>query len=211
MRLLASAASSNPLEIGNELRRLGDWPDIHFDIEDGNFTPNITFGQKMLHAVAGEIAPRRLDVHMMANHPMELLPELAKANVASVSAHLEALRFPMAFLGAARQSGMKAGLALNIGTPWEAVKPFADAMDFLLVMTAEPDGRGEQLNPFALEKAVAAAQSGLRVYADGALDKPALHKLAEAGVEGCVLGRLVFRSQNPLETLTMLATELKRD
>ena len=98
MEIFASLASANVLELRQEIKRLGDWPHIHFDIEDGNFTPNITFGLKMLRAVAREIAPRQLDVHLMANHPVEMLGELAKAGVASVSAHLEALRFPLVFL-----------------------------------------------------------------------------------------------------------------
>ena len=127
MRLLASLASANVLEIGREIERLKDWPDFHFDIEDGNFTPNITLVRRCCKAVSGKIAPRQLDVHMMVNHPLSLLPVLAKARVASVSAHLEALRFPLEFLNGARSLGMKAGLALNIGTPWEAVLPYSHA------------------------------------------------------------------------------------
>jgi ribulose-phosphate 3-epimerase len=203
MRLLASLASADLLELGREIERLGDWPDFHFDIEDGNFTPNLTFGQKMLRAVSAKIAPRRLDVHMMVNHPLAFLPVLAEANVASVSAHLEALRFPLEFLNGARSLGMQAGLALNIGTPWEAVLPYAHAMDFLLVMTAEPDGLGEKLNETAVEKAMAAA-ARMPVYVDGALDHQTVARLAEAGIAGCVLGRLVFRTPDPLAAITEL-------
>lgn len=207
MRLLASIASANVLQIGQEIDRLGDWPDIHFDMEDGNFTPNITFGLKMLRAVAEKIAPRQLDVHMMVNQPLAFLPALAEARVASVSAHLEALRYPLQFLNGARALGMKAGLALNLGTPWEAVLPFAHAMDFLLVMTAEPDGLGEQLNQTAVAKAEAAA-GRMPVYADGALNPEALARLARAGVAGCVLGRLAFQATDPRAMLTALRAGL---
>lgn len=207
MRLLASLASADVLQIGREIERLGDWPDLHFDIEDGNFTPNITFGLKMLRAVAEKCNPRRLDVHMMVSHPLPYLPELHKANVQSVSTHLEALRYPLRFLNEARALGMKAGLALNLGTPWEAVLPFAHAMDYLVVMTAEPDGLGEQLNQLAVQKAIDAA-GHLPVYADGALNPEALHRLANAGAEGCVLGRLAFQTENPQKTLSALLTAL---
>jgi len=207
MRLLASLASADVLQMGREIERMADWPDFHLDIEDGNFTPNITFGQKMLEAVAAKIAPRRLDVHLMVTQPLAFLPALAQARAASVSAHLEALRFPLRFLNGARALGMKAGLAINVGTPWEAVLNFTEAMDFLLVMTAEPDGLGERLNRGALDKAVAAA-SRMPVYADGALDAQALGRLAKAGAEGCVLGRAVFQAPDPLAAIRTLQAGL---
>lgn len=208
MRLLASLASADVLQLGREIERLKDWPDLHFDVEDGNFTPNITFGQKTLRGVAARIAPRGLDAHLMVNHPLAFLPMLAEAGVASVSAHLEALRFPLQFLNGARALGMQAGLAINIGTPWEAVLPFAHAMDFLLVMTAEPDNLGEQLNAAAVDKAIAAARH-MPVYADGALDAPAVGRLAAAGAAGCVLGRYVFGSDDPLTALQNLQLSLR--
>ena len=210
MRLLASLASADVLDIRHEIARLGDWPDIHFDIEDGNFTPNITFGLKTMRGVAEAIAPRRLDVHMMVKHPMPYLSALASANVASVSTHLEALRYPMVFLQTVRDLGMQAGLALNIGTPWQSVVPYADHMDFLLVMTAEPDGQGEQLNQYAVDKAIEAAGT-FSVFVDGALNRETVIRLARAGVSGCVLGRYVFSSGDPKRTLYELQGALPKE
>ena len=205
MIILPSIASADLLHIAREIDRLGDWPYLHFDIEDGNFTPNITFGQKMLAKVGAYIAPRRMDVHMMATDPLALLPFIRDAGAMSVSAHLEALRFPLRFLNTARDMGMRAGLALNVGTPLSAVEPFLEAMDFLLVMTAEPDARGEALQPHALQKALTAAGTlPVDVIADGALNEEAVHALDAAGAYGCVLGRLVFRSDTPCEAIRRL-------
>lgn len=209
MRLLPSIASANVLQIGEEIGRLGDWPDLHFDIEDGNFTPNITFGQKMMKNVSRAIAPRQLDVHMMAMRPLELLPALKEANVKSACAHLEALRFPLQFLNGVRQAGMKAGLALNFATPLEAVQPFLPQIDYLLVMTSEPDNAGEPLNTLAFHKALKAAESlPVPVYADGALGENEVLALHKAGAAGCVLGRLVFGSPDPALTLRHLAEQM---
>ena len=205
MRLLPSVASADPLRLAQEIDRLRGWPDVHFDMEDGNFTPNITFGQRTLAAVAAYAAPRRLDVHMMAAGPLALLPAVHQAGAASVSAHLEALRFPLLFLNGARSLGMKAGLAVNFSTPVEALSPFVPQMDFLLVMTAEPDAQGETLNPLALAKALKAARTlPLPVYADGGLGEEEILALAEAGAAGCVLGRLVFRGGDPAAALQRL-------
>ncbi len=209
MKLLPSIASANVLQIGEEIERLGDWQDLHFDIEDGNFTPNITFGQKMLQYVSKAIAPRQLDVHMMAMRPLELLPALMEANVKGACAHLEALRFPLLFLNGARQAGMEAGLALNFATPLEALHPFLPQMDYLLVMTSEPDNAGERLNTQAFQKALKAAESlPVPVYADGALGESEVLALSKAGAAGCVLGRLVFGSPDPALALRQLAAKI---
>lgn len=205
MRLYASLASCDPLRIAQSIDQLGDWPDFHFDIEDGNFTSNITFGLKALRATAGYLVPRRLNVHMMVMNPFAFLPALSAAGVEQVCAHVEALRYPMEFLAEARRLGMKAGLALNIGTPYQAVTPFLQQMDYLLVMTAEPDGSGEQLNEFALGKAEVAARTlPIPVFADGALNRIAVQRLHAAGCGGCVLGRLVFGAENPGAALAAL-------
>lgn len=202
MRLLPSLASSDPLHLGETIDALKDWPDLHFDIEDGNFTPNLTFGQKTLRATARAAQGRRLDVHLMVTHPLEWLSVAAESGTESICAHLEALPFPLLFLDGARNMGMKTGLALNLGTPLERVEPFLDRMDYLLVMTAEPDGMGEKLNPKALQKALhAASHIPVPVYVDGGLDQEAVSALRQAGAAGCILGRLVFQTDDPVAKL----------
>jgi ribulose-phosphate 3-epimerase len=205
MELLASLASADPLRIAQDIDRLRGWENLHFDLEDGNFTPNVTFGQKTLLAAADYVRPRRLDVHLMVNEPLAFLPVLQKASVGSACAHLEALRYPLVFLNDAKALGIKAGLALNFASPLEALAPFLQDMDYLLVMTAEPDGVGEQLNGAALEKAMRAAKTlPVPVYADGGLDEAAAVALSKAGAAGVVFGRLVFRAKNPALQLNQL-------
>lgn len=202
MRLLPSLASADPLRLADAIKDLKDWPDLHFDIEDGNFTPNLTFGQKTLRATGEAARGKRLDVHLMTTQPLEWLTAAAESGTASICAHIEALRFPLLFLDRARELGMQAGLALNLGTPLQLVEPFLDRMDYLLVMTAEPDGRGEKLNPKGLEKARSAAQHlPIAVFADGGLNREAVEALQKAGTAGCVLGRMVFESDDPLSVL----------
>jgi ribulose-phosphate 3-epimerase len=198
MMLSASLASADPLRLAWDIDRLQGWENLHFDLEDGNFTPNVTFGQRTLAAAAKYIRPRRLDVHLMVTDPLVWLPELEHANVGSVCAHVEALRFPLLFLNGAKAQGMKAGLAVNFATPLDRLMPFLPDMDFVLVMTAEPDGAGERLNGTALAKAVHAAKTlPVPVFADGGMTEAALAALSEAGATGAVVGRLLFQAENP--------------
>ena len=205
MRIMPSLASADWMRMGETLDELKEWPFLHADLEDGNFTPNLTFGLRLLGQVMKRAPQRQVDAHLMVTNPLDYLQPLQAMGISAVSAHVEALRFPLLFLNSARQRGMKAGLALNLQTPVALVEPFLRGMDYLLVMTAEPDAQGERLNESALQKACAAAR-GLRipVLADGALDETALKRLAAAGVAGCVLGRLVFAHQNPLARLRQL-------
>lgn len=198
MVLSASLASADPLRLASDIDRLQGWENLHFDLEDGNFTPNVTFGQRTLAAAAEYIRPRRLDVHLMVTDPLIWLPVLKQADVRSVCAHVEALRFPLLFLNGVKALGMKAGLAVNFATSLDHLMPFLPDMDYLLVMTAEPDGAGERLNRSALAKAVHAAKTlPVPVFADGGLTEAALSELSEAGAAGAVVGRLLFQTENP--------------
>lgn len=211
MEFAASIASADLMHIGDELRRLKEWPHVHFDIEDGNFTPNITFGLSLLRAAAKLISPTRMGLHLMANHPMDLLPELAELGVPRVFAHLEALPFPLLFLNRAKSLGMRAGLALNIQTPLSMLDPFMPAIDEVLVMTAEPDNAGEKLWAPGLDKAVAAARTlPIPVWADGGLTEETIRVLFKAGASGCVLGRAVFNSGDPYNALSKLKKQFEK-
>ena len=143
--------------------------------------------------------------------PKQVQSAEKNSGAGSICAHLEALRFPMLFLNSARQMGMKAGLALNIGTPLSAIEPFIEQMDYLLVMTAEPDAEGEQFHHHAYEKALTAARTlPIEVYADGALTREKVMELNAAGAAGCVLGRLVFKAEDPYQQLLDLTAEMEK-
>ena len=178
MVFLPSIASADPLALREGLESLGDWPFLHIDIEDGNFVPNITFGMKAVRAICEEIQGKEMQVHLMTKHPENYLGELALCGVSSVIAHVEALDYPMDFLNRCKCLGMKAGLALNMKTPVSSVDMFFGCMDELLLMTAEPD--------------------------DGGITEDHMAQLWKAGTDGVILGRAVFKKQNPLKFLRQL-------
>ena len=201
-----SIASSNLLCIKEELKRVGKWSSIHFDIEDGNFTPNITFGLSLLKKMTEIVEPKKIMVHLMVTNPLYYLNELSLIGVGSVFAHIEALAFPMAFLNRARSLNLKAGLAFNISTPLTYVKPFVPLLDAVLIMTSEHDEAGENLWLPALDKVKEAVDLlQIPVWADGGLNDAAINNLYHVNAYGGVLGRHVFSSADPMGVLENLA------
>ena len=151
-----------------------------------------------------------MDVHMMATNPVQYLEGLAECGVAMACAHIEALEYPLLFLEEAKRLGMEAGLALNFKTPIEAFEPFSDAADYLLVMTSEPDGRGQLLSDYAVQKAIRAAEEEKKLGMESAAgDGSARRRLAEGNLCGAVLGRLAFSCDSPDKKLSALAARFK--
>lgn len=211
MRIYPSIASSDVLALRDSIRSLEDWKYMHIDIEDGNFTPNITFGMKTVKAACKEAKGKEIHAHLMANHPETYLDELKECGIHTVTAHIEALDFPMLFLNRCHALGMKAGLALNMKTPIEDTEMFWPLMDQLLVMTSEPDYAGEKLYGPAFERALkcrAILPKHIEIIVDGGLTEDALKKLSAVGTDGVVLGRLAFGGDCPRRTLGELMENL---
>lgn len=211
MKIYPSIAAGNVLNLQDSLEKTADWRWLHIDIEDGNFVPNISFGMKTVKAICTAARGRVIDVHMMVTEPGHWLEELAAAGVASVSAHLEALDYPMAFLNRARALGMKAGLALNMKTPVSETELFWPVMDHLLLMTSEPDAGGELLYEPAFCRAVKTAEllpENVKLFVDGGITSGRLPDLAKAGTYAVVLGREVFSDANPGGKLLELSRQV---
>jgi ribulose-phosphate 3-epimerase len=202
-RIIPSIASGNPLCLGEELARLGDYPYLHFDIEDGNFLPNITFGMKTIRAIA-EKTNAETDAHLMVTHPGRLIAPLKECGVKAVSVQIEALPYPSEILSQIRFSGMKAGLALNLKTAPEEVLMFLPYLDFVLFMTSEPDLSSEAFNPCVLKKIRRARKllpKEISLWADGGIGEKEIRDVSSAGADTIILGRAVFSTPDPSERL----------
>ena len=88
MDIYPSIASSDPLIYGETLKSLGSWPFLHIDIEDGNFTPNITFGLKTVEAITNASMARHFSVHLMVTNPMDYIDELHKLGADEIVSHI---------------------------------------------------------------------------------------------------------------------------
>lgn len=192
-------ASANPLNYQKAIQSLGDIPRLHLDVEDGNFVPNITFGMKTIRAVA-DFATQKLDAHLMVTDPSLYLDELMDAGVDAIAVHIESGIYPLVHLQKIRGRGCRAGLAFNCMAPVESGLPYAAQLDYLLIMTSEPDGQGQLFNRAMLDKiARARALYGpeMDIMVDGGISEALLPDVAAAGANIVVMGRAVWNAADP--------------
>lgn len=215
MRLLApSILSADFLHLEKDIRLVNDHADIiHFDVMDGTLVPNISFGFPVLDAVA-RIAEKPMDAHLMIINPDKYFERCAKAGVSMLSFHLEAARkarkSPARLLDRVRSLGMKAGLAINPDIPVEDVFPYLSHADYILVMSVFAGFGGQKLIPATYERVKAVKAEILRkgldclVQIDGGADESNAVSLFEAGVDIVVAGSAVFKSADPVATISAM-------
>ena len=200
LKIKPSLASADTLNLAAAIDSLGDIPDLHLDIEDGNFVPNITFGMKTIDRVVGYTdGKKNLDVHLLANNPETWIEKLARYPIKQIAVHFETLTYPLETLKMISDHGIKAGVALNFLTPAEAIYPFMKHIDYVIVMTAEPDGLGELFYPGMLDKIRKVADmcdDVNAVWADGGITKDTIKSVFDAGASNIVLGRTMFNGES---------------
>lgn len=192
--LIPSLASANQLELKKSLDGLGKIKKIHFDIEDGNFIPNITFGLRTVRDVMAYCG-KEADAHLMVTNPGQYIESLIDLGVKSIAVHVESTLFPAVHLNQIRKLGARAGLALNFMAPITSVMPYVRDLDYVLIMTSEPDGQGQQFNPDMLEKISQARKllpKHISIMVDGGVSEYWLPKVVAAGADTVILGRTLW-------------------
>ena len=176
-----------------------DW--LHLDVMDGHFVPNISFGPCIVEAVH-KVSRRPIDVQLMIEHPERYVKAFIEAGADHLTVHVEAagLRDPntlRSFLRDLRRAGLKAGLSVKPATPAEALKPYLEDVDLLLIMTVEPGFGGQAFLPSQLEKirTVRSWFSG-HVEVDGGMNAETAKLAREAGATALVAGTYIFRHPN---------------
>jgi ribulose-phosphate 3-epimerase len=179
---------------------------IHVDVMDGHFVPNLTFGAPLIRALAS-ITTLPLDVHLMVEGPERYLDEFAEAGARVFTFHPEATRHVQRHLAAARERGMKAGLALNPATPLAAIEEVIDDLDLVLVMSVNPGFGGQGYLPAATDKIrrvrelLATARSAAALEVDGGITPDTIGAAFAAGADTFVAGTAVFGHPNPAQAV----------
>ena len=211
-RVLPSLASADPLNLGGCIRDLGDYPYLHLDVEDGNFISNITFGMKTIRAAA-RAAKQELDAHLMVSDPRPWVEELLAAGIRNIAFHAETQRYPYELLHRIREAGGRGGLAFNFMEDPAAALWYLDELDYVLIMTSEPDGQDQLFRPELIRKVKAARQmfpAGVSICVDGGVSPGNMMQLAQAGADAFVMGRAVWNTENPGETAERICRMLNR-
>jgi len=171
-----------------------DW--VHVDVMDGHFVPNITFGPQLAKAIRPHIRTV-MDVHLMIAPVDPYIDAFADAGADILTAHVEAGPHIHRTLQAIRGAGMKAGVALNPGTPADAVAGLLDMVDLICVMTVNPGFGGQKFIASQIDKiATLRALIGdrpIHLEVDGGVDPATAPLVAAAGADVLVAGSAVFR------------------
>jgi ribulose-phosphate 3-epimerase len=182
---------------------------IHVDVMDGHFVPPITIGP----LVAGSIADRVhaaggvLDVHLMIEAPERHIEAFAAAGADSITFHEEATAHANRTLAAIRELGCLAGVAINPGTPVEAVAELGGLADIVLCMTVNPGWGGQAFIEASPDKVsrLAPLVGDARIEVDGGIDASTAGPIAAAGASLFVAGSAVFGADDPAAAYTEIA------
>ena len=174
---------------------------MHFDVMDGHFVPNLTFGPDLLKGFKRAV-DMVMDVHIMVSDPMFFADVFAKAGADIITFHLEAVENVEAAIQLCRHirsMGVKAGVSLKPNTPVDALLPYLDEMDLVLIMSVEPGFGGQSFMENMLDKVrilrsrIEEAQLDTRIEIDGGINEETAKQAIEAGCDALVAGSYVFK------------------
>lgn len=164
---------------------------FHLDVMDGRFVPNFGMGLQDIEFIAAH-ATKPADVHLMIEDPGNYVEKFAKLGIKVIYTHPEADYHPARTLLKIADAGAAPGIAINPGTPVEAIEPLLHLAQYVLVMTVNPGFAGQPYLSFVDEKVDRLAELkeryGYRIVIDGACTAAVVERLAPRGVDGFVLG-----------------------
>lgn len=184
-----------------------DW--FHLDVMDGVFVPNISFGFPIIEAVKKH-AKKPLDVHIMIQNPDDYINTFKDLGVDILTVHYEACTHLHRTIQAIKQTGMKAGVALNPHTPVSLLTDILNDLDLVLIMSVNPGFGGQKFIPNALNKVTELRElakiknPALIIEVDGGVNLETGKELVKAGANALVAGSFVFNSTNPSQTIASL-------
>jgi ribulose-phosphate 3-epimerase len=187
---------------------------LHFDVMDGNFVPNITFGKDFIAALR-PLTGVPFDVHLMVTNPDLLAEQVIAAGANRVSVHPEVGGHLQRSLARIRELGAQPGVAVNPATPLETIQWVFDDIDYVLLMSVNPGYSGQQFIPASERKIAALAamiqQAGkpIRIMLDGGVELDNIAHLASLGVTDFVAGGYVFYNRPEQDRPQVAAARIK--
>ena len=179
---------------------------IHYDVMDGMFVPNISFGPQMLKAIR-PYTTLPIDVHLMIVEPIRYIKEYAKNGADYITVHYEACKDLRATLQAVKELGVKVGLSIIPDTPASVVKDYVNDCDMILVMSVYPGFGGQKFIEASLDKIKEISEyvknSGkeIRIEVDGGINLETSKLAKQAGADTLVAGSAVFNAPSPKEMM----------
>ncbi len=205
IKIAPSILSADLARLGDEVEqiRTGGADYVHFDVMDGAFVPNISMGIPVLKSLR-KATDMFLDAHLMVDRPLRYVEQFCKAGADLVNVHVEADSADNLFaaLEKIRACGKKTGVTLKPGTPAEAVLPYLDQVDLVLVMTVEPGFGGQRFMSGMLPKIrqirewINQRELACELEVDGGVDAETAPLCIRAGADVLVAGSAVFGKED---------------
>ena len=207
----ASLLAADFFRLGEEIKRVEeagtDW--LHYDVMDGTFVPNISFGEVVLESILGRVG-KPVDVHLMIGDPVRYIKDFAVKGVGSVTVHHEAAEDIRPALEAIRACGCLAGVSIKPKTPVSVIEPYISLVDMILVMTVEPGFGGQSFMTETLDKIAAARALAdstgrhIRVEVDGGINGETAALVKAHGADVLVSGSYLFKAADPAAAVKKL-------
>ena len=184
---------------------------MHFDVMDGHFVPNISYGAPVLTCLHAALPDVFYDVHLMISDPARYAADFAKAGADLITFHLEAVPDTVEeVIAAIRATGCQVGISIRPGAPVEAVFPYLGVVDLILVMSVEPGFGGQKFLPTTPTRIAAIRAERARlgcntlIEVDGGINTVTGPQCIEAGVDWLVAGNSLFRAEDPAAVVRVL-------
>ena len=199
------ARLSEEIEMIN--RSEADW--FHLDVMDGRFVPNITFGMFIVEAI-GRLARKPLDVHLMIVEPEKYVESFRKAGAEIITVHYEACPHLHRTVHQIKETGAKAGVALNPHTPVSLLEDLIEDIDLVCLMSVNPGFGGQKFIYQTLPKIrqlrslIDTRNASTLIEIDGGVGLQNAESLLQAGADVLVAGNSVFGAKDPVATVAQL-------
>lgn len=184
-----------------------DW--FHIDVMDGVFVPNISFGMPVIMAMKKH-AQKPLDIHLMISNPDKYISKFKQIGADILSVHYEVCPHLHRTLQAIRAEGMKAGVAINPHTPVSMLSNIIQDIDLVCLMSVNPGFGGQSFIDHTYEKTrqlkklIIDNKANTLIEIDGGVNNKNAKSLIQAGADVLVAGSFIFKSKNPLDTISEL-------